>query len=341
MSAPLVPEAGQGSANRLLRLLADGVIRLSLLVSPRPAALLIRRAFAAGGAEFKRSLDRHAPAGIVAQFDQRYGEEPDARLDVFYPEGTTDALALLLWVHGGGWVGGSKNELTGYFKILAREGLAVAAADYSRAPEHRYPTPLRQMMRALEMLQANAERYHVDPRRIVIGGDSAGAQIAAQLAALVTTPGYARKVGVAPTITPEQLRAVVLACGAYDRTLAGQASSAAARRFIKALTWAYTGERHFLTDARSRNWSVTDNLTRAFPPALITVGNADPLRPHSELLAARLDALGVSAETVFFSPQHKPALEHEYQFNLDLAEARQFLARQREFLRRRVSAARP
>lgn len=337
VDTPLLPEPRE----RILRALVNGAVRVSLLAGPRPAALAIRRAFAVGGERFRKILNRHAPAGIGVLRDERYGEEPEACLDVVYPEGTSSPLPLFVWVHGGGWVGGSKDELTGYFKILASEGYVVVGANYSRAPEYHYPTPLRQLMQALQHLQANADRYHIDPQRIVLGGDSAGAQIAAQLAVLITTPGYADKVGVAPTVTPQQLRGLVLACGAYDLDLATQTTSVAGQVFMNILTWAYTGDRHFLAHPDSRTWSVTANLTSAFPPSLITVGNADPLAAHSKLLARKLDALGVGTQTVFFDKGHRPRVRHVYQFDLDTGEAQQFLECQRVFLRDRFGSPAP
>lgn len=313
-------------------------MRASLLVSPRPAALLVRRLFAAGGARFARGLDKHAPSGVVALTDERYGDEADTLMDVVYPGAATTRLPLVLWVHGGGWVAGSKDELTSYFKIIAKDGYVVVGPRYSLAPEHRYPTPLRQLMQALKYLQANAERYQIDPERLALAGDSAGAQIAAQLGALVTTPGYAETVGVARAVTARQLRGLVLACGPYDIGLASQANTAAGRRFIKAVLWAYTGNRHFLNDPASTTWSITDNVTPAFPPTLITVGNADPLRRHSELLADKLHALGVNTETLFYPPDHQPPLPHEYQFNLDTSDGQLFLEHMLRFLRRRLAA---
>ena len=267
----------------MLRWSVSALLRASLLVSPRPAALLVRRVFAAGGAKTTQALDKHAPADLVALLDERYGDEPDMLLDVFRPASASGPVPLLMWVHGGGFCGGAKDELAGYFKLIASKGYVVAAPRYSLAPEHHYPTPPRQTMRALEYLQANAERLRIDPGRIALAGDSAGAHIAAQLGALVTTPGYADTVGVTPTITPGQLRAVVLACGPYDLGLARQTSSPAGRRFIQIVLWAYSGKRHYLDDPAFATWSVTDNLTSAFPPTLITVGNADPLRAHPPL----------------------------------------------------------
>lgn len=318
---------------RLLRWSFAAALRLSLLFSPRPAALLVRRVFASGGVRTAAILDRHAPSDVAVLADERYGDEPDMLLDVYRPGSTTGPLPLVLWVHGGGFVGGAKEELAGYFKLIATRGFVVAAPRYSLAPEHRYPTPPRQMIQALAHLQANADRLMVDPDRIALAGDSAGAHIAAQVGALVTTPGYAAAVGVAPpTIEPGQLRCLVLACGPYDLGLALQTNSA----LVRVVVWAYSGERHYRDHTAFGSWAVTEHLTSAFPPTLVTVGNADPLRPHSELLVERLRALGVQTDTLFFADDSSPPLGHEYQFDLDSDAAREFLERLLAFLRRRL-----
>lgn len=169
-----------------------------------------------------------------------------------------------------------------------------------------------------------------------LAGDSAGAHIAAQLGCLVTTPGYADTVGVAPTIAPEQLRCLVLVCGPYDLTLARDAGSPAGRRFIQTVLWAYSGTRRYLVDPKFAAWSITESLTGAYPPTLLTVGNADSLRLHSEDLAARLRSAGVETETLFFPTDHEPTLGHEYQFDLDGEAGQLFLERMLAFLRLRL-----
>jgi acetyl esterase len=314
-------------------------MRASLLISPWPATLLMRRTFAASGARLTTALDRHAPANVTGLIDERYGADPDMLLDVFRPAAATGPLPLVVWVHGGGFVGGTKDELAGYFKLVASHGFVVAAPRYSLAPGHRYPTPLRQLMQALQYLQANAGRLLIDPDRIVLAGDSAGAHIAAQAGALVTTPGYAEAVGVHPitaTITPAQLRGLVLACGLYDLQLVRHPAVPAGRLFVQASMQAYAGQRRFLDDPAFAAWSVTDHLSPAFPPTLITAGDVDPLRPHSELLAARLQTLGAETETLFFPAGHQPPVDHEYQFDLDTDAGQLFLDRLLVFLRRRL-----
>ena len=167
-------------------------------------------------------------------------------------------------------------------------------------------------------------------------GDSAGAHIAAQLAALATTPGYADAVGIAPTVEAAQLRGLALACGPFDLGLVEQASRAG-RVFIEVVLRAYTGTRRFRDDPKSAAWSITDHVTSSFPPTLLTVGNADPLRPHSELLVERLRAAGVEVETLFFPDGHEPPLGHEYQFDLDSDAGPLFLERLLAFLGGRLA----
>jgi len=335
---PPVPAARGRLARRLVKWCRGAAVRVSLLISPWPAALLMRKMFAASGVRLTAALDRHAPANVTGLINERYGADPDMLLDVFRPASASGPLPLVVWVHGGGFVGGTKDELAGYFKLVASNGFVVAAPRYSLAPGRRYPTPLRQLMQALQYLQANAGRLLIDPDRIALAGDSAGAHIAAQAGALVTTPGYAEAVGITPTITPAQLRGLVLACGPYDLQLVRHPTSPAGRLYVQVSMHAYSGKRRFLDDPAFAAWSITDHVSAAFPPALITAGNADPLRPHSELLAGRLQAQGAETETLFFPAGHQPPVDHEYQFDLDTDAGQLFLGRLLTFLRQRLAA---
>jgi acetyl esterase len=335
---PPVPAPRGRLASRLVRWCRGAAVRVSLLISPWPAALLMRKVFAASGARLATALDQHAPTNVIGLINQRYGADPDMLLDVFRPASASGPLPLVVWVHGGGFVGGTKDELAGYFKLVASNGFVVAAPRYSLAPGRRYPTPLRQLMQALQYLQANAGQLLIDPDRIALAGDSAGAHIAAQAGALVTTPGYAEAVGITPMITPAQLRGLILAGGLYDLQLVRHATSPAGRLFVQVSLHAYAGNRRFLDDPGFAAWSITDHVSAAFPPALITVGNADPLRPHSELLAGKLQAQGAETETLFFPAGHQPPAEHEYQFDLDTDAGQLFLDRLLAFLRQRLAA---
>lgn len=315
--------------------MAAEVVRATLVVSARPAALLIRWAFRRDGRRRAASLVGYAPHPTRVVRDLRYGPEADMLLDLIRPDDLQDPAPLVLWIHGGAFVGGSKEELTGYFQTIAAHGYTVAAPRYSLAPKHRYPTPLRQVSEALVFLQGNASRLGLDPDRVIVAGDSAGAHIAAQIGALVSTPGYPQMVGVPAPMARHRLLGLILACGPYDLALAGDARSRNLSLLMKAVLWAYSGRRKFLDDVSLAPWSITNYLTREFPPTLITVGNGDPLRKHSERLEAALSEAGLEAETVFW-PHTQPPLGHDYQFLLDRPEAQVFLGRMLAFLATRT-----
>ncbi len=310
------------------------LVLVAVEASPWPSALLIRLAFDTSGGLANAKLAPLVPAAISAHLDEIYDPaDADARLDVFYPSQPDSGRGLLtvVWIHGGGFVSGSKGQIANYARILAGGGYTVAGIDYSVAPERTYPTPLLQINRALAYLTHSAQRLHVDPERLVLAGDSAGAQLAAQLANVITSPGYARTVGIAPAITPRQLVGVVLYCGPY----AMQGSSAGGlfpSWFARTVQWSYSGRRDYARDARSATLLVANFLTPAFPPTFISVGNGDSLAPQSYALAVALRRQGVRVDAVFFPQDHRPALAHEYQFSLDTEEARAALRRSQEFL---------
>nr|WP_269449819.1 alpha/beta hydrolase [Auraticoccus cholistanensis] len=259
-------------------------------------------------------------------------------MDVFYPEGTTEALPTVVWVHGGAFVAGTKDGTTAYAKILAASGYTVASVEYTKAPEGRYPLQVQQVAAALQHLQTHAGRLHVDTARMVLAGDSAGAHIASQTALAVTDGDYAAAAGLPRALRASQLRGVVLACGAYDLTIPDY-SDGVMGRVQRDLLWAYTGEKHFEDDPRIAYASIPQHVTPAYPPTFLTAGDEDPLEPHSHALAEALRAQDVEVDSLFFPADHRPGVGHEYQFDLDRPEGRQALARILGFLERVTAPA--
>lgn len=306
-------------------------------LSPWPSALVIRAAFDKGANTASQALAKHVPPGVTARLNERYdAADPDASLDVFYPseiENGERALTTVVWVHGGGWISGSKNQIANYAKILAGNGYTVAGVDYSVAPGKTYPTPLRQVNAALAYLQRNAKRLHVDASRFVLAGDSGGAHIAAQVANLVSSPAYATALGIAPSIRRPQLRGVILYCGGYDFWKID--FDGPFGEFMHTALWSYFGRKDFPDHPLFATASVSGYLTADFPPAFISVGNADPLAPQSRALAVALAARGVRIDSLFFPDDYAPALAHEYQFNLDIPAGQLALERSLKFLAER------
>jgi acetyl esterase/lipase len=294
-------------------------------ISPWPSALVIRHIFEQGSKQTSAALQKYVPNNVDAILNQSYrANDPDATLNVFYPQSaaaSTAGLPTVVWIHGGAWISGNKDDMTNYLKILAARGFTTVSVNYSIAPEKHYPTPIIQTNAALGYLQQHATALHIDPTRIVLAGDSAGSQIAAQLAAITTSPTYAKQVGVMPGMPANHLKASVLNCGAYDLALVNYKDPKFGG-FLKTVLWAYSGKRDFLHDSTLQYASVANYVTSAFPPTFITAGNADPLEQQSTEFAQRLTAANVPVQTLFYPSNHQPALPHEYQFNLDTADGK-------------------
>ena len=304
------------------------------LFSPVPSALLIRALFHYNAQQTLAEMAPFAPkSGLTADLDVAYAPGGrDTTLDVFRPTAAAEPLPLVVWIHGGAWVSGSKENIRPYVQLLAEQGYVAVAVNYTVAPEAQYPTAVRQLNSALEFLLSNADRFGIDPTRVVLAGDSAGANLGSQLAAMATNPAFAKAAGIRPSITAEQLRAVVLNCGIYDVSRIPEATGLVGWGFNEAL-WAYLGIRNYAGTADAEEMSTINSVTGDFPTTWISGGNADPLTASQSVpLSAKLQELGVAVTEVFYPATTTPPLGHEYQFHLTLADAQSALQSTINFL---------
>jgi acetyl esterase/lipase len=123
-------------------------------------------------------------------------EKALCRLDVYAPKAAKN-LPVLVWLHGGGMTGGDKaTRITSRLsRALANEGLIVVSANYRLNPKVSFPAYVEDVAAATAWTRMNATNYGGDPKRVFIGGHSAGAY----LAALVATDGrYLKPHGFSP-----------------------------------------------------------------------------------------------------------------------------------------------
>lgn len=104
--------------------------------------------------------------------------------DVFLPPQPGEARPAILLVHGGGWAQGDRTQLRGYGIQLARYGFVCVASEYRLSGEAVWPAQIHDVKAALRWTRANADRYGIDPARIAVSGNSAGAHLALMLAGL-------------------------------------------------------------------------------------------------------------------------------------------------------------
>lgn len=305
-----------------------GIVTLVLLafrLSPWPGALVVRLVFNHGSHQtlvaMKAKLPTY-PVRVVANQQYRTGDHA-ALLDVYIPNSalrTHAKLPIVIWTHGGAWLSGDKANDGPYFARLADQGFVVISVNYSLAPEAIYPTAVRQLNDAHAYIVAHASSFNADSSKIVLAGDSAGAQFSSQLAAIITNPDYAQQVDIKPSLRPSQLSAVVLFCGIYKMEGLTEPDPSLPKIVSwgdDVTVWAYTGTRN-KSSPLIRQMSAYYHVTKAFPTTFISGGNADPLTNAQSIpFAHELETLGVNVTKLFYPQNHVPGLPHEYQFTFN------------------------
>ncbi len=201
----------------------------------------------------------------------KYSENyPNSYLDITYPNADRDASnPTLIYFHGGGFFGGSKSvgdplaesDATVLLDDICAEGFNLVNIDYVLVPEYHFPDPLIQANEAFRFLMEHSEEYHLDMKRVVIMGSSAGAIITSQMGSVITNPGYADTLGITPVLKPEQIKAVVLddAPLAYDKFSLG----------TKILVGNYVKGSIFLSREEIHRYNNILWVDSNYPPALL------------------------------------------------------------------------
>ncbi|MCX8570083.1 MULTISPECIES: alpha/beta hydrolase [Hyphomicrobiales] len=200
-----------------------------------------------------------------------------------------EALPLLVFLHGGGFVLCSLDTHDNFCRALAKAGdCAVLSVDYRLAPEHKFPAAYEDAQAALEWAAANATALGCDPSRLALAGDSAGGNLAAA-AALHASPEVR-----------QMLRHLLLFYPAADPTASGASYETFPRTpFLSAemMHWywrQYVRQPADLADPRVALLRSAD--LAGLPQTTVAVAEFDPLRSEVEAFCAALAEAGVDLE---------------------------------------------
>lgn len=132
-----------------------------------------------------------AITGITfSQVDAWFGHtRGDLKMDIIYPENPDKPCPCIVWICGGAWVQMDRSAHLPYLAGLARSGFVVASAEYRTSNERIYPAQLIDIKSAIRYLKAHGGRYHIDPERFGVMGESAGGYLSA-MAALADDPAF-------------------------------------------------------------------------------------------------------------------------------------------------------
>ena len=219
-------------------------------------------------------------------------------LRVYRPMGHDDqkVLPVLVWFHGGGWVIGNLDTHDTLCRELAnRSGCCVISVDYRLGPEHKFPAAVEDSFNSVKWIAANASQLRIDPKRMAVGGDSAGGNLAAVVSILARderSPEIAYQILVYPVTD-------------LHRSYPSQKTNGEGYVLTGAmLDYFYS---HYLTTTGEKSdWRGSPLLAkdlRGLPPALVLTAGFDPLRDEGAAYAIALTRAGNEATYVCFERQ--------------------------------------
>ncbi|MBB5352395.1 acetyl esterase/lipase [Haloferula luteola] len=222
-------------------------------------------------------------------------------LDLYLPDQPAEkALPLLVYIHGGGWMSGTKQEGLGVAEILtATRQYAVASINYRLIQDALWPAQLDDCKAAIRFLRAHADTYGIDPDRIAVMGSSAGGHLATLLGTTSGEKSQEGAIGAFPT-TSSKVKAVVDFFGPSNfETFYGEdVDFLEASRSSLAVRLLGTSDEEILRNARRA--SPTTWISPQDPPVFIAHGTRDTIVPFAQSaeLETKLKAAGIEAHLI-------------------------------------------
>lgn len=206
-------------------------------------------------------------------FDPAHG----LTLDAWIPEGDGPHVPVIV-VHGGGWEAGDRvTYVTPIFRPLAEAGFAWFSIDYRLTPSVRHEAQMEDLRAAIAFVRRNADRLRVDPRKVVLVGESASGQMVALAAA-----------------EDQALAGVVSFYGVFDF----ERFAADSPRSIPARLFGIQAPLLGADRATLRRYSPLHRATPAQAPILLVNGTGEQLWAQAQAYAARLASLGARHDLV-------------------------------------------
>ena len=307
---------------RILKILLWGagiIISLAIVfvilvnITPIPTSLVIRKIFDKSPATKPSNYENFYNKVHVVKNLEYPSKYKDNKADLYLPK-TGDSFPIIIWVHGGGFVGGDKTDTKEYATMLSSYGYAVLSINYQRAPELNYPNQLKQLEEAYNYLVSISSSYNIDISNLFFAGDSAGAHLVAQFSLIQTSTEYANKINFNQVVPKKDIKGLLLYCGPFNVSKISEIKNRYISFIFSQAAWAYFG---------NKNWeklygditTIKNHVTKDYPPVFITDGNTLSFEEHARELVTVLENKEIFVSS-YFIPKEIKAI-HEYQFKLD------------------------
>ena len=221
------------------------------------------------------------------------GPNGQVSIRIVRPEGNTEALPVVIYFHGGGWVLGDKDTHDRLIREIANGAqAAVVFVNYTPSPEAQYPVAIEEGYAVTKFIAENGKQFNLDSTRLAIAGDSAGGQLAAAIT-LLAKERKGPKIGYQVLFYP--VTDANFNTGSYTQLATGHFLTRGA------MQWFWD---NYLPDLEARKQITASPLQasveelKGLPPTLMITGEFDVLRDEGEAYAAKLNEAGVRTTAV-------------------------------------------
>jgi acetyl esterase/lipase len=244
-------------------------------------------------------MDSNAGAGYTVTRDVTYttGANGALQADVYIPSGA-GVFPGIVFIHGGGWKNGNRNQMVKLIKALAEDGYVGFTIEYDVDPVP-FPASFHESLAAVKYFRAHAAEYHLDPARVAVAGSSAGGELAALVALDANgapldsgSKGLRKhhKHGAAP------VQAAFILNGVLDLTAVNDSSGSA-------MVTAYLGGTCAARMATCRDASPLFHVHAGAPPFYVGHGTVDQTVPFAQAVAFTSALKAAQVPVKFFQAQ--------------------------------------
>lgn len=269
----------------------------------------------------KRDEGKVLPNDIREWKDLSYSPDDGVwgMLDVYRPD-REGVFPLIVVVHGGAFIYGTKEIYSRYAKTLAHEGYVVACYNYPLAPNKRFPYQLKSLDMLMAFLKERSGEFAFDPAHVYLYGDSAGASLSLQYAIIMNNEEYRK---LFPELKlPLPISGLSLNCGLYEDL----GSSGGTNEFMM---WRNYLPRH--RDKDDPRFKIVENITSSLPPCFVMTSDGDFLLPGNAPLIKKLKEEKVPYLYVEQKGKEKP-LGHVFHLDVDTDDAVEVRRKSQQFL---------
>ena len=326
------------------RCVAWAAVLLSVVVSAcahtgtRTISRLFEHQTAKTTAALNAYANTHVTQPVVMLTDIAVAGEAQPRIDILYPQAAVQTgrkLPVMVWVHGGAWIAGSKDDARPYLALYANQGMAVVNVDYTLAPQASHPQQLHELNQALAYVLQHVEKWPLDTRQMFLAGDSAGANLVSTYVAAISNRDLQQRLGLQPVLQHGQVQGLLLHSGVFDM----QALYAARAHTPKPIAWsvgkvvaAISGENP-PQQQTLKNMSAIPWLTPDYPPVYVSASANDSLTAsQTEPFITALRAQGVPVQAQIYPKTHAEKLQHVFHFNMAFDASQTVLPQSLDFM---------